>query len=238
VSKLTWIIFGVIVAGVLATLVIVSRSANPQVDVTTVDTNVVLKASDASGQIADRVLGNPTSKVVLIEYGDFQCPGCGGAHPGINTIMEQYGDTVAFVFRNFPLSSIHQNAKAAAAAVESAGQQGKYWEMHNLVFESQDQWNTLSGDARTNFFLGYATQLGLDQAQFKADLESESVARKISFDQALGKKIGVNSTPTFYLDGTQVDSDIIKNVQQDSGDSLRDLLDSKLKQAGITPPTR
>ena len=237
-SKLSWIIFGAIVVGVLTTLIILSRGASTQVDVTTIDANIVQKASDAGGQIADRVLGNPTSEVVLIEYGDFQCPACAAANPGINAIMKQYGETVAFVFRNFPLTSRHPNAKAAAAAAESAGQQGKYWEMHDKIYENQTQWSGLSGTERTDFFMSYAQQLGLDEAQFKADFESESVAQKISFDQALGKKIGVNSTPAFYIGGNQVDSEIIKNLQQDSGDSLRDLLDSKLKQAGITPPSR
>lgn len=237
-SKLTWIIFGAIVVGVLATLVIVSRNANPQVDVSAVNANAIQKASEFNGQIGDRVLGNASSEVVLIEYGDFQCPGCASAHPGIKTIMEEYGDSVAFVFRNFPLTSIHANAKAAAAAAEAAGQQGKYWEMHDLIYEGIDNWSDLTGAERTSFFVGYAKGLELDETQFRADLESEAVGLKIAFDQALAKKIGVNSTPTFYLNGTLVDTEIIRNVQQSTGDSLRDLLDSELKKAGITPPQR
>ena len=238
VSKLTWIIFGAIVVGVLATLVIVSRGASPQVDVSAVDAKAIQKPSEFNGQIGDRVLGNANTKVVLIEYGDFQCPACAAAHPGLKTIMNEYGNSVALVYRNFPLTNIHPNAKAAAAAAESAGQQGKYWEMHDLIYEGIDNWGNLTGADRTSLFAEYAKSLGLDETQFKADLESEAVGLKIAFDQAIAKKIGVKSTPTFYLNGTIIDSEIIKNVQQSTGNSLRDLLDSELKKAGVAPPVR
>lgn len=235
-SKKTWIIFAVIVVGLLTALVISSRNSNPDVDVSNIDSNSVLAASAASGNIADQVFGNKESKVILVEYGDFQCPACGSAHPGIKTLTEQYKGQIAFVFRNFPLSTIHPNARASSAAAESAGLQGKYWEMHNYLYENQNAWSDLEGNARTDAFVSYAKSLGLDTARFTTDLASTGVNQKISFDQALGKKLGVDSTPTFYLNGTKVESDIISDVQNGTGEKLRTLIDEQLTKAGIALP--
>jgi len=236
VSKKTWIIFTVIVIGLLTALVISSRSANPDTDFSNVDTNSVLAASAASGTIADQVFGNKDSKVVLIEYGDFQCPACASAHPGLKTLAEQYKGQLAFVYRNFPLSANHPNARASSAVAEAAGLQGKYWEMHDYLYENQSAWSDLQGNIRTDTFTRYAEILGLDTAKFTTDLASESISQKISFDQALGKKTGVNSTPTFYLNGVEVESGIIKDLQSGSGAQLRALIDEQLKKAGISLP--
>jgi protein-disulfide isomerase len=232
VSKKAWIIFAVVTVGILALLVITSRNSNPQVDVSNVDTNAIQAASAASGNIADHVFGLASSKVLLIEYGDFQCPGCGNAHPRIKAIADTYKDKVAFVFRNFPLTTIHPNARAAAGVVEAAGLQGKYWDMHNKVFESQSAWENLSGSERTDMFVSYAKELGLDTAKFTADLTSSSVSSKIAFDQALAKKLNVNSTPTFYLAGTQLTSDIWGDDAK-----LTAAIDAELKKVGVTPPS-
>src|SRR5690606_13185875 len=100
-----------------------------------------------------------------------------------------------------PLTSIHPNAKAAAAAVEAAGKQNKYWEMHNVVFEQKSEWENAGTDQRTDIFAGLAGELGLNTDTFKADMTSADINKKISFDMAIGKKDGVDSTPTFYLNG-------------------------------------
>lgn len=236
VSKKTWIIFTVIVVGLLTALVISSRSSNPDIDVSNIPSSSVLAASTASGNIADQVFGNRDSKVILVEYADFQCPACGSAHPGLKTLTEQYKGQIAFVFRNFPLSTIHPNARAASAAAESAGLQGKYWEMHNSLFENQNAWSDLQGNARTDAFVSYAKTLGLDTAKFTTDLASTDVNQKISFDQAIGKKLGVDSTPTFYLNGTKVESDVVSDIQNGTGQKLRTLIDEQLIKAGIALP--
>jgi len=98
------------------------------------------------------VLGNENSKVILINYGDFQCSGCAGVHPIVKNITEKYKDKIKFIFRNFILS-YHTNAKAAAAAAEAAGLQGKYWEMHDLIYESQPSWESLNVEDRTSFLI-------------------------------------------------------------------------------------
>jgi protein-disulfide isomerase len=237
VSKKTWIIFVVIVVGLLTVLAVSSRNARPQIDVSSIDANSLQPASAANGNIAEHVFGKADSKVVFVEYGDFQCPACGSAFPGIKKITEEYKDTIAFVFRNFPLpATTHPNAKAAAATVEAAGLQGKYWEMFNQVYANQTEWSTLTGTARTDMFVSYAKTLGLDETKFKAGLADSSVTQKISFDQAIGEKIGVNSTPTFFLNGVKVSGDVVQDVQSGNGDKLRTLLDADLKKVSTTPP--
>lgn len=227
-SKRAWIIFIAVVVVILGGLIIYSRFSKPGIDVSGVDTNAILAANDQNGQIADHTIGNTESSVILIEYGDFQCPGCRAAHPQVKEVVEEYKDRIAFVFRNFPLTSIHPNALAAAAAAEAAGLQNKYWEMHDALFTNQTAWQNLSSTARTDTFVNYVTTLGLDAAQFRADLEEPSVKQKITFDQALAGKLGVNSTPTFYLNGTKVSSEDATSIAQGNGDTLRDLLDEAL----------
>lgn len=236
-SKKAWIIFAVVVVGLLAALVISQRTANPPVDVSSVNANAIQAATTQNGNIADHTFGVASSKVTLIEYGDFECPYCGRAHPQIKAISQQYTDQLTFVFRNFPITSAHPNAKAAAAAVEAAGLQGKYWDMHNLIYESQNTWQDLTGTDRDNQFLAYAKQLGLDTAKFTTDVSSNAVLKKIAFDQAVAGKIGVDSTPTFYLDGSAVSTDIVQDAETGNGDKLRALINSELQKAGIALPT-
>lgn len=227
-SKVRWIIFSAVIVLVLGGLVIYSRISNPSIDVSNLNTNSVIAASAQNGQIADHVFGKADSKVVFIEYGDFQCPSCGGAYAQVKAATEQYQDKVAFIFRNFPLTTIHPNARVASAAAEAAGLQGKYWEMHDLLYQSQSAWENLTGNQRTAEFVGYAGQISLDEAKFKTDLASSLVNKKISFDQAIGKKIGVDATPTFYLNGTQLSSADAGQIVQGSTSVLTGLFDKAL----------
>jgi protein-disulfide isomerase len=227
-SKLAWIIFGSVIVLILGGLIAYSRVNSPSANVASIDSNSIIAASEDNGQIADHTFGKTDSKVILIEYGDFQCPSCGGAHPQIKEITEEYKDKILFIFRNFPLTTIHPNARASSAAAEAAGQQGKYWEMHNLVFEKQDEWKALTGQERTDKFVSYALSLDLDKNRFVADMASASINQKISFDQALGKKSGVDATPTFFLNGEQLDSEISGSLVQGDTEKLKALLDSKL----------
>jgi len=231
VSKKTWIIFVVIVIGLLVTLVLVSRNSNPAIDTSKIDPNKVQPASAANGDIADHVLGKADSKVLLIEYGDFQCPGCGSAHPRIKAIAEAYQNQIGFVFRNFPLTTIHPNARAAAGSAEAAGLMGKYWEMHNALYENQKAWSNLTGDDRANAFAEYAGNIGLNRSEFTTNLSDNRINQKISFDQAIGKSINVDSTPTFYLNGVKLDT-----ATWGSESKLVEAINTELQKAGITPP--
>ncbi len=229
-SKTAWIIFTAIVVLLLGGLVLYSRSTSTQIDVSSVDANVVQAASEQSGNIGDRVFNNTESKVVLIEYGDFECPGCASAHPGVKTLLAEYGDRISFVFRNFPLTSIHPNARAAAAAAEAAGQQDKYWEMHDLIYENQNAWKTASGTERTDIFTSYAEQIGLNIDTFTADIASSAVNQKVLFDQALGNKQAVDSTPTFILNGEKLSSAVSAGFSNGDLTEIKKLLDAALAE--------
>lgn len=148
---------------------------------------------------------NPQAKVSLIEYGDFQCPACGQYEPLVEQLMSQYGDRVLFSFRNFPLFQIHQDAMISAQAAEAAGLQGKYWEMHDLLYKTQNEWSLTSADAVvTKYFDGYAKTLGLDVAKFDADINSDTVKNKIQRDIDSANAAEVDHTPTFFINLTQI----------------------------------
>lgn len=223
-----WIVFVGVVIAVFGGLIYLSGKDN--VDVSSVHENEIISSSEQTGNIAEHVFGNAKAKVILVEYGDFQCPACGGAHPNIKRITEQYKDKLAFVFRNFPLTTIHPNARAGAAAVEAAGLQGKYWEMHNGLYESQNEWSESDSETRTNFFVSKAKEVGVkDIEKFKKDLSSSSVNKKISFDQALGKKIGANATPTLVLNGEQVSDEATNDAVQGGGTKLEEKIKELIK---------
>lgn len=220
-SKLKWIIFAVVSAGILATLVLLSQSS--KIDVSDINTAAIQQGSELNGEIGDHKFNRSTSPVTLVEYGDFQCPGCAGAHPRVKALMAEYGDSIQFVFRNFPLVSMHPHAKAAASAAEAAGLQEKYWEMHDLLFDKQNEWGSSAVNERTNLFVSYAAQLGLDLEKFRADLSSDDIAKKISFDMALGGKDGAVSTPTFVLNGTRLEQSV-----WGSDEAWRELIDQEI----------
>jgi protein-disulfide isomerase len=229
VSKKAWIIFAVICVAVLGGLVYASN--RNKLDVSNVDTNALSAASEASGNIADHVFGKADSQVVLYEYGDYQCPGCGSAYPTVKKLTEKYQGQIAFVFRNFPIASKHPNARAASAAAEAAGLQGKFWEMHDLLYENQAAWQSLSTTDRGPFFVEYAKQLGLDEARFKKDVESTNVSQKINFDQAVGKKAGADATPTFVLNGKKFSEQDWSTEQK-----FEEVLTNEMKAKGIELP--
>jgi len=228
-NRTGWIIFSVIVVLVLGGLVAWTRIANPPIDLSGVENNSIVAASEQNGNIADHVTGSDAKKVLFIEYGDYQCPSCGGAYPHLNTILEEYGEDITFVFRNFPLTSMHPNARAAAAVAEAAGLQGKYWEMHDMLYKKQNDWSGLDASQRTSVFNGYASSLGLDMAKFETDIASKNVNQKISFDLALGKSVDTSATPTFFLNGEKLDDSTASGIVQGNLDALRAKLDALVK---------
>ena len=229
-GKKGWIIFASTVVVILGSLIYFSNQG--KIDVSEFDTDTIIAANEKNGNIGDQVLGNRDAKVVLIEYGDYQCPGCGTAHPRIKALLEKYGDDMAFVFRNLPLTSIHPNARAAAASAEAAGLQGKFWEMHNRIYETQNEWSSASASARGNIFRGYAADLQLDLDKFDADITSAEIGMKIAFDQAIFKATGhQQSTPTFTLDGRLVEGEVWGDDA-----ALDTFIRDALTAAGVTLP--
>lgn len=206
-SKKAWIIFAVACIAVLTALVLVSRGN--QIDVSNINEAKIIAASEQNGNIADHVSGSTEQKTILIEYGDFQCPACASAFPNISEVKEEFKEDLTFIFRNLPLTSIHPNARAAAAAAEAAGLQGVYWEMHDELYENQNAWSGAATDKRLSFFETYAKAAGVkDIAKFKTDMNSKSVNDKINFDLALAKKVGASATPAIYLDGKKIEADV------------------------------
>jgi protein-disulfide isomerase len=142
----------------------------------------------------DHLQGSVDAPYVLVEYGDYQCPYCGEAHAVVKEIQERLGDKLCFVYRNFPLVDIHEHAEHAAEAAEAAAAQGRFWEMHNLLFENQ---NALEDED----LAAYATELGLDAKRLIADVRSGAHAARIKQDLISGEQNGVNGTPAFFVNG-------------------------------------
>ncbi|MDR0591067.1 MAG: thioredoxin domain-containing protein [Candidatus Nomurabacteria bacterium] len=226
----SWIIFGVIVV-VFVGLFVLASSSNKKVDVSNVNIDKIQPADDQNGQIADHVLGNKNSKVVIIEYGDYECYGCSTLAPRMSEIMEEYKDQVAFVYRNFIIQG-HVNSRAASTAAEAAGFQGKYWEMHDALFKDRSLWIGADINGRTEAFMTLAKQIGIDANKLKEDMESSRTSAKIDFDLALGKKQDVSATPSVYVNGKNIDGDTLG-----SDEKLKAYLNEKLKEFGIKPPT-
>ena len=158
----------------------------------------------------DHAQGGKSAAITIVEFGDYQCPHCGNAHPILKEIEETFGDQVNFVFRNFPLKEIHELALPAAVAAEAAGLQGKYWEMHDALFDNQYR---LSED----LFDELAETIGLDVEKFRSDSAADTVKEKIDDDFESGVRSGVNGTPSFYVNGTKFDggaTDLYQMLQE------------------------
>ncbi|MEP6746513.1 MAG: thioredoxin domain-containing protein [Bacteroidota bacterium] len=146
----------------------------------------------------DHAEGTDTASIVLVEYGDYQCPHCGAAYPVIKKIQKTFGSQVRFVFRNFPLSEIHPDAMAAAIATEAAALQDKFWQMHDIIFENQE----LLGEEGLHKMAG---SIGLDMKKFQKDMQREDLQAKVEADFESGVRSGVNGTPSFFIDGNKFD---------------------------------
>jgi protein-disulfide isomerase len=156
-----------------------------------------------SGQLSSHVVGTGTTGVTLTEYGDFQCPACFQYYPLVKQVKEKYGDRIKFQFRHFPLSEIHQNAIIAARAAEAAGLQGRFFEMHDKLYENQKTWEATTNPGQ--IFEDYASQLALNVDKFRTDMKSEQTNRTVQADRSEAKRLGYSSTPTFEINGAQVE---------------------------------
>jgi Na+:H+ antiporter, NhaA family len=142
----------------------------------------------------DHVRGAPDAPVTLVEYGDFQCPYCGEAYPVVNRLLERFGDRLAFVFRHMPLADLHPRAPAAARAGEAAAAQGRFWEMHDRLFEHQLE----LGDDDLS---GHAEAIDLNVERFERDLADAALTARVEADLQSGARSGVPSTPRFFVNG-------------------------------------
>jgi protein-disulfide isomerase len=147
-------------------------------------------------------MGPVTAPVTLEEFGDFECPPCGQFHPIVKKMHEEFGDQLRFIFREFPLSGNHPHAVAAASAAEAAGIQGKFWEMHHMLYDNQKTWHE-AFDVRP-IFEGYAKDIHIDVEKFKRDINGDFVAKRITEDGKRARSLGVGGTPTVFMNGREV----------------------------------
>lgn len=163
--------------------------------------------------------GPENPKVTLIEYADFECPACGAYQPVLKDVKETFKDELRFVYRTFPLMG-HKNGRASALAAEAAGEQGKFWEMHDLLYAKQKEWGGKPVEDRS-LFEKYANELGLDLEKFKQAMASDAVGQKVTESYDNGIALKVQGTPTFFLNGEK-----IKNPA--NADEFKNLIRSKL----------
>lgn len=202
------VIIGIIVISVIGAIVWGLQTSDNQ------DKNVNIEITEE-----DNIKGSSDAKVTIVEYSDFQCPACKSYEPIINEVIDSYQDKIKFVYRHFPLKSIHPNAESAAIAAESAKIQDKFWEMKEILFDKQSEW--VNENDPKDLFIKYAEEIDLDKEKFEQDLENKTVISKVNSDYNSGIAIGLNSTPTFIVNGK-----IIDNPQ--SVDEFKALIDKEL----------
>lgn len=169
--------------------------------------------------------GKMDSPVTVTEFVDFQCEACYAYYPYVKQVKELYKDKVKFQVRNFPITSGHQFAFQAARSAEAAARQGKFWEMHDLLFEGQKSWEQMKDPQST--FDAYAEQIGLDMTKFKEDFASSDVAAVVNADLKAVKELGGTGTPTFVINGKKVEN------PGPSVEALSKMIDDALAEAGV-----
>lgn len=215
-------VIAVLVGGLFGLITLVNKSPTPQEPVRAADLppvsdeDFVKGASDSARLPTLERSDGGQAKVTLIEYGDFECPACAAYFPIVSLLGEEFKEGLRIAHRFFPLKNIHPNAMIAAQAAYSAGLQNKFWEMHDMLYENQKSWtNTSAKDT----FIEYAENLELDMEKFKEDLDASSTKQFIENEANKATSLGVNSTPTFFLNGFKIqnprDYEAFKKLIQD-----------------------
>jgi len=155
-------------------------------------------------EAADHLQGAPDAPVTLVEYGDYECPYCARAHPIVKELQRRLGSRMAFVFRNFPLSEIHPHAEQAAEAAEAAAARGKFWAMHDMIYDHQ------TDGLEHRDLMQYAASVGLDPIAVGRDVTAHTFVQRVRDDFIGGVRSGVNGTPTFFINGIRFDGDWTK----------------------------
>ena len=193
------------------------------------DTNKYIAADSRSGDMGDNYEGNKDAKVIISEYADYQCPFCSTVFPYLSDIVKEYDGQVGLVFRSYILS-YHQNGTAAASAANAAALQG-YWEPYaKKLFKEQSNWESLSASDRDNHFREYfveVTEGKGDTEKFLKDMNSDAVKQKIKADMAISKRLGVNETPTIYINGKVFELPSAK--EKEFKEKLREVINPALK---------
>ncbi|MCW1908032.1 MAG: DsbA family protein [Candidatus Saccharibacteria bacterium] len=207
-----WIVLAVILIGFIGVITYTKKDKAAE------------SGSTASSQGSQNYYGKMDSPVTITEFVDFQCEACYAYYPYVKQVKEIYKDKVRFQVRNFPITSGHQFAFQAARSAEAAARQGKFWEMHDKIFEGQKQWEQTQNPQ--SYFDQYAEDIGLDMEKYRTDRDSSDVAAVINKDLADVKEIGGTGTPTFAINGVKVDK------TEPSVEGLSKMIDDALANQG------
>ena len=188
--KNPWVITGAILALVIGGSILVSNSA--------------AERNNEGVEFVKHIKGKVDSAITLVEYSDFECPACASFQPAIEGVMAEFGEDISFEYKHFPLP-MHKHAQSAARAAEAAGQQGMFFEFHDLLFADQSAW--AQSPAPNTFFFEYAEELGLDIELFKQHLNSTVLRDRIRADSDESRDLGLTGTPTFFLNGEKMQFD-------------------------------
>jgi protein-disulfide isomerase len=170
------------------------------------------------------MLGAPTATVTVEEFADFQCGTCAAKHPVAKEIISAYGSRIKFIFRHFPLTTIHDKAYDAAVAAEAAGMQGRFWDMQNQLFTNQSSWSTADPVKFRGILEEYAQKIGLDVEKFKTDMAGLAAKTRVDLDMQRGRSLKVNSTPSFFVNGRPLD------LSQMTAEGIKQLVDAELQK--------
>lgn len=166
------------------------------------------RGAKGNGQLADPVTdadhskGNANAKATLVEYSDFQCPACETYYPIVKQLAQDFPNDLRVVYRHYPIRELHEHAQLAAQASEAADKQGKFWDMHDVLFNTQDSWKDEQNPGE--LFVKYAESIGLNADQFRTDMNSDAAKQAVNDDASSGDRAGVKGTPAFFLNGKQI----------------------------------
>jgi len=192
----TKLFLGIIIGTIAIVGIGIAILSRPAVS-TKVDSSLLIRADSNK-------ISTSSASVTLVEFSDFQCPACGAYYPVVTQVIKDFKNDLTFVYRNFPLTDLHPNAQIAAQAAEAVGLQGKYWEMHDILFTKQSDWS--ASTSPRDIFAQYAQSLGINVDQFKKDIDSDAVRNKIMEDVNDGNTLGINATPTFFLNNQKIEN--------------------------------
>ena len=231
--KLPAIAISALVIGFLS-LCFYSYNQNQKFDqwIDSLDRTKYIEKDERNGQIGDNIEGNKDAKVLIIEYADFQCPGCAATFPFLSELVKEYKGQVGLIFRNFVLT-YHKNGTASAYAANAAAMQGYWQPFATLLFKNQSEWEDLSGNTRDAKFKSYFEEASGHKGnadQFLADMNSEAVKKKVKVDMALSKLVKITETPTILVNNQKVGDLSVK--ESDFKKNLRKMIDEALKKAG------
>ncbi|HRH31311.1 MAG TPA: thioredoxin domain-containing protein [Candidatus Paceibacterota bacterium] len=210
------VLLGIGLLVVVGAIALIAAKPATTVSEQPIDTSIIIRENS-------HTVGSADAKVKVVEFGDYQCPACAFAHPIFAQLMKDYASNpnVSFTFRNFPLPG-HKNAIVSAQAAEAAAAQGKFWEMHDMLYEKQEEWSDLANPKAV--FSGYATALSLDIAKFDEEVSKNAYASIISADKKDGEDLNLRGTPSFFINGEQFGAGNVPTYEE-----FKAAIDEKLK---------